>query len=341
MGQARRTTLCARRPRRNATPQRGKPGGDRPEPGVGLQGRWRQARVHSLPRRIYGAGRAGDRGALGGGADRAGVPCARRPGAGRRVPGHGGAIRDRRRGAQPGGLRTVQRGNRVPTGVLRGWNRCDRERGCTIAAGQTAMELVADSVRRVLRVLSGQRDGAGSQSGRRGVPSGAGGAVRARTRFRRQHGQLLRGDAGRCGDAVPVRGSVRRAFCGGDGALHVLGGAGLAGVQLRAARGISTGGRERRAPGIRQPGGGNRRHERVQRCGAGGDRLTLFHLLQIWDEERSPRVLAAVGLVAGFAFATKYTAWRGVLCRGLRRRNRKAALALPGSRADDCAVAED
>jgi hypothetical protein len=40
--------------------------------------------------------------------------------------------------------------------------------------------------------------------------------------------------------------------------------------------------------------------------------FTLFHLLQIWDEERHPRLLAAIGLVAGFAFATKYTAWPAV-----------------------------
>ena len=40
--------------------------------------------------------------------------------------------------------------------------------------------------------------------------------------------------------------------------------------------------------------------------------FTLFHLLQIWDEERDPRLLAAIGLVAGFAFATKYTAWPAV-----------------------------
>jgi Dolichyl-phosphate-mannose-protein mannosyltransferase len=37
--------------------------------------------------------------------------------------------------------------------------------------------------------------------------------------------------------------------------------------------------------------------------------FTLFHLLQIWDEERDPRLLAAIGLAAGFAFAAKYTAW--------------------------------
>ena len=40
--------------------------------------------------------------------------------------------------------------------------------------------------------------------------------------------------------------------------------------------------------------------------------FTLFHLLQIWDEERNPRLLAAIGLTAGFAFATKYTAWPAV-----------------------------
>ncbi|MEO8371774.1 MAG: glycosyltransferase family 39 protein [Candidatus Solibacter sp.] len=41
--------------------------------------------------------------------------------------------------------------------------------------------------------------------------------------------------------------------------------------------------------------------------------FTLFHLLQLWDEERNPRHLAAIGLVAGFAFAAKYTAWPALL----------------------------
>ena len=35
---------------------------------------------------------------------------------------------------------------------------------------------------------------------------------------------------------------------------------------------------------------------------------TLFSLLHIWEEDRDPRLLAAMGLVAGFAFAVKYTA---------------------------------
>ena len=41
--------------------------------------------------------------------------------------------------------------------------------------------------------------------------------------------------------------------------------------------------------------------------------FTLFHLLQIWVADRAPRVLWAVGLVAGFAFASKYTAWPAVI----------------------------
>jgi hypothetical protein len=36
--------------------------------------------------------------------------------------------------------------------------------------------------------------------------------------------------------------------------------------------------------------------------------FTLFHLLQIWEESRAPRLLAAIGLVAGFAYGAKYTA---------------------------------
>jgi hypothetical protein len=41
--------------------------------------------------------------------------------------------------------------------------------------------------------------------------------------------------------------------------------------------------------------------------------FTLFYLLRIWDEDRSPRLLAAIGIVAGFGFATKYTAWAGIV----------------------------
>jgi hypothetical protein len=40
--------------------------------------------------------------------------------------------------------------------------------------------------------------------------------------------------------------------------------------------------------------------------------FTLFYLLQVWDEDRPPRLLVAIGLVAGFAFAAKYTAWPAV-----------------------------
>lgn len=40
--------------------------------------------------------------------------------------------------------------------------------------------------------------------------------------------------------------------------------------------------------------------------------FTLFHLLQIWDARRRARLLTAIGLVAGFAFATKYTGWLAV-----------------------------
>lgn len=41
--------------------------------------------------------------------------------------------------------------------------------------------------------------------------------------------------------------------------------------------------------------------------------FTLFNLLQRWDLDRSPRLLVALGLVAGFAFSIKYTAWPALL----------------------------
>jgi hypothetical protein len=36
--------------------------------------------------------------------------------------------------------------------------------------------------------------------------------------------------------------------------------------------------------------------------------FTLFHLLQLWSGSRNHRLLVAIGVVAGFAYATKYTA---------------------------------
>ena len=51
--------------------------------------------------------------------------------------------------------------------------------------------------------------------------------------------------------------------------------------------------------------------------------FTLFYLLQIWDEDRTWRLAAAIGLVAGFAFAAKYTAWPAVVyAAGLRASQR-------------------
>ena len=40
--------------------------------------------------------------------------------------------------------------------------------------------------------------------------------------------------------------------------------------------------------------------------------FTLFHLLQLWDTRRSRRMLVAIGLLAGFAYAAKLTAWLAV-----------------------------
>ncbi len=37
--------------------------------------------------------------------------------------------------------------------------------------------------------------------------------------------------------------------------------------------------------------------------------FTLFYLLQLWSDERLPRLLPAIGLLAGFAYAVKYTGW--------------------------------
>lgn len=39
--------------------------------------------------------------------------------------------------------------------------------------------------------------------------------------------------------------------------------------------------------------------------------FTVFHLVQIWDQERNPRLLPLIGLLAGFCYAAKYTAFVG------------------------------
>lgn len=41
--------------------------------------------------------------------------------------------------------------------------------------------------------------------------------------------------------------------------------------------------------------------------------FVLFYLVEIWDRERTPRLLIPIGLVAGFCYAAKYTAFLGVL----------------------------
>jgi hypothetical protein len=40
--------------------------------------------------------------------------------------------------------------------------------------------------------------------------------------------------------------------------------------------------------------------------------FALFYLLQIWDDTRAPRLLIAIGLLAGFAFGAKYTAFAAI-----------------------------
>jgi hypothetical protein len=44
-------------------------------------------------------------------------------------------------------------------------------------------------------------------------------------------------------------------------------------------------------------------------CGVAAIAFTVFYLLEIWDEAREPRLLIAIGLVAGYCYAAKYTAF--------------------------------
>ena len=41
--------------------------------------------------------------------------------------------------------------------------------------------------------------------------------------------------------------------------------------------------------------------------------FTLFYLLQVWSDAQSARLLPAIGLAAGFAYAVKYTGWPAVI----------------------------
>jgi hypothetical protein len=56
--------------------------------------------------------------------------------------------------------------------------------------------------------------------------------------------------------------------------------------------------------------------------------FALFYLLQIWDEQRDTRLAVAIGLVAGFAFSAKYTAWPAIpyAIALVALKNRKAML---------------
>ena len=44
-------------------------------------------------------------------------------------------------------------------------------------------------------------------------------------------------------------------------------------------------------------------------CAVAAIAFTVFYFLEIWDEAREPRLLIAIGLVAGYCYAVKYTAF--------------------------------
>jgi hypothetical protein len=41
--------------------------------------------------------------------------------------------------------------------------------------------------------------------------------------------------------------------------------------------------------------------------------FTLFYLLQLWSDSRNPRLLAAIGILAGFSYGVKYTGWPAIV----------------------------
>jgi len=86
-----------------------------------------------------------------------------------------------------------------------------------------------------VRVVSGERVGAGGEPGRGVLPPGAGCKILSRTGDGAGDDQSLRGAEPGYGDAVPIGLCGGTAFGGGDGALHVPAGAAVAGDLLRAA----------------------------------------------------------------------------------------------------------
>ncbi len=55
-----------------------------------------------------------------------------------------------------------------------------------------------------------------------------------------------------------------------------------------------------------------RLHRLYRRRAGGGDLFALFYLLQIWDENRDPKMLVPIGMLAGFGYEVKYTAFVAV-----------------------------
>ena len=128
-------------------------------------------------------------------------------------------------------------------------------------------------------------------------------------------------------DALPVCVRVRPALGGGDGALRVSAGTGVADVQLCALAGFPVAGAAGHCWSSPAPWWGStaRAPTTTWRWPPSPSRCST--LLQ-WSEERIRRLLAGIGLVAGFAYATKYTAWLAVpYAVGFRRvKSRRSVL---------------
>ena len=306
-------------PRGNAARQRDQPGGHRSRPGVGLQGRWRQARVHPLPRRVHGVTCAAARDSL-----RRRVHLRGQPRAGRTAAA---AMRAATRASGSSAARRCSvcwcaccaaRDWRTRWCFWRSGWRCWRrgrlpieDAGPRGAAGTSAVRPTM-----AMRMLWGIVFGLyvvlylANAMAPEVSPDGAGYHLGLVARYLREHGFVRITDNLYAAMPAGVEMLFLFAFAfGRHSAAALVHFAFLLALVWQIfsygrRRGIPGGGSGAALAGLRQPGGRHRRHQRLQRRGRGGDRL---HALP---------PAADLGRRAQPALAGRDRAGRGIRLRG-------------------------
>src|ERR1019366_3793742 len=364
----RRAALRPRRSAGDAARGRHQHGGHRSRPGVGFQGRWRQARVHPLPRRVHGVRRAAARDSLRRRLHLRGQFGAGQAAAGRCVPRPGRALGEWRGATQSAGVRAVRRGAGVRvvsgTAVL-------SLLVCALCGAGLAYPLVFLAIG---FLAIGGAVVAGSGWGRtkprvQGDPRGQGGPPHCSatsivfgiafgmfvvlylanamapeispdgatyhlglvSRYLREHGFVRITDNLYAAMPEGVEMLFLFAFAFGKHSaaalVHLVFFVALGWQVFSYARrrGFPVAGASAALVVFASPVAGIDGTSAYNDVAVAAIAFTLFHLLQIWDEERQAgyplgppgapnnwRLVAAIGLVAGFAFAAKYTAWPAV-----------------------------